>query len=132
MATRSGFTLLEMMITVVIVGILAAASIPAYSYYVRKARQAEATTALGDIRAAQMMYRNDVRQGNGEYAADISALGWKLMDTGTTVGKAPALYTYYTNDEYSAAITYESNEAVNNPKIFLTHADAKLLTSAPR
>jgi len=131
MNARRGFTLMEMMIVVVIVGILAAASLPAYSYYVRKARQAEATTALGDIRAAQMMYRNDVRQGNGDYAQDMQELGWKLMDTGTTIGKAPALYTYSTNTTYSAAITDSTNKSVNEQKIFLTHDEAKLSTEPP-
>jgi type IV pilus assembly protein PilE len=45
-----GFTLLEIMITVGLVGILAAIAIPSYSYVVNRSRVIEATTALSDMR----------------------------------------------------------------------------------
>ena len=45
-----GFTLLEVMIVVVIVGVLAAIALPNYSDYVKRAKIIEATTALSDAR----------------------------------------------------------------------------------
>jgi type IV pilus assembly protein PilE len=46
----AGFTLLEVMITVVIVGILASIALPSYNYFITRSRITEATNALGDYR----------------------------------------------------------------------------------
>ncbi len=48
-----GFTLIELMVTVVILGILAAVAIPVYMNYVYRARMAEATTNINGIRTLQ-------------------------------------------------------------------------------
>lgn len=53
----AGFTLIELMIVVAIVGILAAIAYPSYTDSVRKGRRAEATTALYGIQLAQEKWR---------------------------------------------------------------------------
>lgn len=53
--TTAGFTLLEMMITVAIIGIIAAIAFPSYQNYVRKARRADAITLM--LENAQFMER---------------------------------------------------------------------------
>lgn len=50
--TQQGFTLLELMIVVAIVGILAAIAIPSYQGYVQKARRADAQAALTEMAQA--------------------------------------------------------------------------------
>ena len=54
---KRGVTLLEVMVVVVIVGILAAIAIPAYTNYVTRARRADAFNALLTVHAAQEMYK---------------------------------------------------------------------------
>ena len=49
---QAGFTLLELMITVAIVGILAAIAIPSYMSYVQKARFSEIVTAASQLKPA--------------------------------------------------------------------------------
>lgn len=56
-----GFTLIEIMIVVAIIGILAAIAFPNYTEYVRKGRRAEARTAL--LKVAQWMERSSVSTG---------------------------------------------------------------------
>ena len=46
---QKGFTMTELMVVVVIVGILAAIAVPIYSRYVRNARVTEATSRVGEI-----------------------------------------------------------------------------------
>jgi type IV pilus assembly protein PilA len=69
-----GFTLIELMIVVAIVGILAAVAIPNFMTYQAKARQSEAKVILGGafIAATTVMYGQ-----NGTFViADINELGF--------------------------------------------------------
>lgn len=54
---KAGFTLIELMVVVIIVGVLAAASVPLYQGNVRRAIRAEAIATMGSIRSAQRVYR---------------------------------------------------------------------------
>ena len=64
--TRSeGFTLIELMVVVGIVGVLAMVAIPAFTGYVQQTRAAEATTFLAEIKTKQESYRAEL----GQYCA---------------------------------------------------------------
>ncbi|SIQ28714.1 type IV pilus assembly protein PilE [Aromatoleum tolulyticum] len=58
---RNGFTLIEVMIVVAIVGILAAVAYPSYTSYLVRSNRSVATAHLLDIATRQQQYRLDAR-----------------------------------------------------------------------
>lgn len=67
-----GFTLIELMIVMAIVGILAAIAIPNFMSYQCKARQTEAKSNLGNIRSMQEAYYAEY----GTYSITIAGIGF--------------------------------------------------------
>lgn len=68
---QQGFTLIELMIVVVIVGILASVAMPAYDNYVRKGKRGEGISAIQTVLEAQERYYADHRT----YASNLTDLG---------------------------------------------------------
>jgi prepilin-type N-terminal cleavage/methylation domain-containing protein len=67
-ARTRGFTLIEIMITVAITGVLAAVAIPAYMKYVRRSYTTEATMNL------RVMYDGAVSYYTGEHSDSVGAI----------------------------------------------------------
>jgi type IV pilus assembly protein PilE len=100
-----GFTLLELLIVVAILGILAAFAITAYQIYVKKAKSVEGEMALAEIKLLEESYYAD----NGQFSASLSTIGFNPS----------APLKYYT-------ITIQLNGAGPPPFLYQATATANL------
>jgi type IV pilus assembly protein PilA len=92
-ATRqAGFTLVELMIVIAIIGILAAVAIVGYRRYTVRAHNTEATSVLADIRLKQEAYRAtfhryaDIREWTPTDSAGPNAQDWPAGTALSTTG----------------------------------------------
>ena len=75
---QKGFTLIELMIVVAIIGILAAIAIPAYQDYTIRSQVTEGLNLAGDIKAGVAEWYSNT----GEWPANIGALGVGVGSSG--------------------------------------------------
>lgn len=134
-----GFTLIELMITVAIIGILAAVALPSYKDYVRRGQLPEATSALAALRIKMEQYYQDNRNfgtngcGNGTVnlggaskftiscETSNSGQGYTLTATGSA-GQAVG-HVYTLNQGNAQATTKFKGEDVNGKNCWLMKGD---------
>jgi prepilin-type N-terminal cleavage/methylation domain-containing protein len=69
--TRAGFTLIELMIVVAIIGILAAIAIPKFAELIRKSGEGSSKGNLGALRSALSIYYGDME---GQFPGSLTGL----------------------------------------------------------
>jgi len=123
---QGGFTLVELMIVVIIVGILAAVAIPMYQGATERAKASEAVAALGTIRGAMRVYYAEhgtyvnanftlgaqVTNGNVLDVSDTDLLGRYFSTECYTFATAPTAAAYSIEcDGAASTATYGSEVA---------------------
>jgi len=101
---KKGFTLLELIVVIIIIGILATLGLTQYTSVVEKGRSAEARGILGEIRTVEIAYN----QENGAWGA-ITALPVSVPTT-----CASTHYFYYSASS-NTATAFRCTTAGKNP-----------------
>ncbi len=111
MNTQKGFTLIELMIVIAIIGILAAIAIPQYQNYIARSQFSEPLTLLNGVQdAAQEKIDTGTafEESTGIPTSDDNVLGVQLAGTYGEV-EAPA----WAVDEETYAVVYTFGDNVN-------------------
>ncbi len=121
---NSGFTLIELMVTITIIAILASVALPSYNAYVARSKIAEATSELSQWRNAVERYYQDNRTFTNvcantgptgtkyfTYTCVSAAETYTLTATGIA-GQGMNGYVYTVNQNNEKATTSFANEAV--------------------
>jgi len=86
---QKGFTLIELMIVVAIIGILAAVAIPAYQNYIIKSKLASVATSMDPIKLALGMYY----QTNGAFPTAVFTVTSANAGTVTPTGGTDSFFS---------------------------------------
>ncbi len=121
----AGFTLIEVMVTVAIVGILAAIALPSYSEYVIRGKLMDAHTKLADLRGKQETYWSN----NNSYISPAATCGVEALgviaaynaDTGAPFDVACA----GTATTYTITATGRASKGMGSFVLTVNQANAK-------
>ena len=92
MNNKKGFTLVELLVVVLIIGILAAMAMPAYFKAVERARASEADTLIGTVVNAQQRYKMKTGQYAGKWTSlDVAPANAVAGPNYCTKGTQPAV-----------------------------------------
>lgn len=152
--SQAGFSLVELMVVVAIIGILAAVAVPSVNKYMAKARQSEAKTNLSALYTAEKAFIAEYNtytggfqvvgftpEGNLRYNVGFDGEGvacGDLASYGYTATCPTAIHTK--TSDYCGAVTtctqLADGGAVNSAAVvttnsFLAYANARIRNNAP-
>ena len=123
---QQGFTLVELMIVIAIIGVLASVAVPAYQDYIGRSQATEAVDLLSGFKTAAAEFYTD----KGHWPTTIDAPGTSASLTGTVTGKYVALVRLVTGGGTTSALELQAqfkagdvNSGIANKTVILTSAD---------
>jgi type IV pilus assembly protein PilE len=119
---QDGFTLVELMFVVAIVGILAALAYPSYADHVRRGKIAEALGELATSRVRLEQYYQDNRN-YGTAGCGVAAPGYKNFTHNCAITNA--------GQGYTATATGNSGSRAEGFTFSIDHTNARKTTGAP-
>ena len=114
---QGGFTLIEVMITVVVIGILASIAIPSYSEYVKRGKAVEATSTLADLKVKMEQFFQD----NKTYAG----APWCSPPAGTVKYFSYSCTTAASATGFTITATPVANQGVDDFEFTIDQSNAK-------
>lgn len=125
-SVKSGFSLVELMIVIVIIGVLSAIAVPVYSNNVRKAKQMEADTALSSLRRKLLIYKSE----HGLYPKEVHnnyvvGSDWAQVKEGELTGKyfTDSSYTYRSTNRITYKLVCDKGNILQNDRTLDENGD---------
>ena len=91
LTSKRGFTLLELLMVIIVVGILASLAIPQYQNFVERSRCTEAVNMIAAIKSAQALYELQEGETAGaiadlsDFISVVDTTNWAFTTTNATI-----------------------------------------------